>query len=269
MKKYKKGSLTLTILKDSPGKAKESNWLPAPDGPIYMVMRLDWPKTEQPSSDEAAMRSARKAASRLFHDKNLAASIGYPIIKLPYSDLRSFQMKFRIRLDGFAPLVYLVCLKRLTSVLLAAAFVIVSWPAAAADIMSTDDMLELRGEVQADRSVAVAKYMQLTDADNKKFWPVYNAYMDQVERLNRKFLDLIQSYVSSQQNETLTDDMAKQMTDDFLAAQGEEIKLRTSYAANLAKVLPGKTVARAVQLENKIRAIAWYGIASRVPLVKQ
>jgi hypothetical protein len=38
------GSLTIYIQKDSPGKAKESNWLPAPDGPIYMVMRLYWPK---------------------------------------------------------------------------------------------------------------------------------------------------------------------------------------------------------------------------------
>ena len=40
MKKNADGSLTLYIQKDSPGKDKESNWLPAPDGPIYMVMRL-------------------------------------------------------------------------------------------------------------------------------------------------------------------------------------------------------------------------------------
>jgi len=49
MKKNPDGSLTITIQKDSPGKAKESNWLPAPDGPIYVVMRLYWPKTEPPS----------------------------------------------------------------------------------------------------------------------------------------------------------------------------------------------------------------------------
>ena len=46
MKKNPDGSLTLYIQKDSPGKALESNWLPAPDGPIYLVMRLYWPKTE-------------------------------------------------------------------------------------------------------------------------------------------------------------------------------------------------------------------------------
>ncbi|MBK6731503.1 MAG: DUF1254 domain-containing protein [Bacteroidetes bacterium] len=43
MKKNKDGSMTLYIQKDSPGKDKESNWLPAPDGPIYLALRLYWP----------------------------------------------------------------------------------------------------------------------------------------------------------------------------------------------------------------------------------
>ncbi|MBY5334672.1 DUF1254 domain-containing protein [Rhizobium leguminosarum] len=49
MKKNEDGSLTLYIQKDSPGADKEANWLPAPDGTIYLVMRLYWPKTEAPS----------------------------------------------------------------------------------------------------------------------------------------------------------------------------------------------------------------------------
>lgn len=49
MKTNADGSLTLYIQKDSPGPDKESNWLPAPDGPIYLVMRLYWPRTETPS----------------------------------------------------------------------------------------------------------------------------------------------------------------------------------------------------------------------------
>ncbi|HTQ51308.1 MAG TPA: DUF1254 domain-containing protein [Candidatus Acidoferrales bacterium] len=49
MKKNDDGSLTIYIQHDSPGADKESNWLPAPDGPIYLVMRLYWPKTQPPS----------------------------------------------------------------------------------------------------------------------------------------------------------------------------------------------------------------------------
>jgi hypothetical protein len=47
------GSLPIYLQKDSPGKDKESNWLPAPAGPIYLVMRLYWPK-------EAALKGAWK-----------------------------------------------------------------------------------------------------------------------------------------------------------------------------------------------------------------
>ena len=49
MKENPDGSLTLYIQNKTPGQDKEANWLPAPDGPIYMVMRLYWPKETSPS----------------------------------------------------------------------------------------------------------------------------------------------------------------------------------------------------------------------------
>jgi hypothetical protein len=43
------GSVDLYIQKDSPGKDKEANWLPAPAGPFVLMMRLYWPKEKPPS----------------------------------------------------------------------------------------------------------------------------------------------------------------------------------------------------------------------------
>jgi hypothetical protein len=40
------GSLVLHISKESPGPELEPNWLPAPDGPFYMVMRLYGPEAQ-------------------------------------------------------------------------------------------------------------------------------------------------------------------------------------------------------------------------------
>jgi len=40
------GGLTLYIQHDSPGKDKETNWLPAPNGPFMVTMRYYWPKPE-------------------------------------------------------------------------------------------------------------------------------------------------------------------------------------------------------------------------------
>ncbi len=44
LKKNADGSITLYLQKDSPGADKQSNWLPAPAGPVGLVMRLYWPK---------------------------------------------------------------------------------------------------------------------------------------------------------------------------------------------------------------------------------
>ena len=40
------GSLTLYVQHESPGKDKESNWLPAPKDEFNLIMRLYWPKKE-------------------------------------------------------------------------------------------------------------------------------------------------------------------------------------------------------------------------------
>ena len=49
MKTNADGSLTLYIQKDSPGKDKEANWLPAPKGEFIPMLRMYWPKANNPS----------------------------------------------------------------------------------------------------------------------------------------------------------------------------------------------------------------------------
>lgn len=46
LKKDPDGGITLYVQNTSPGKAKESNWLPAPKGPFFVVLRVYWPKDE-------------------------------------------------------------------------------------------------------------------------------------------------------------------------------------------------------------------------------
>jgi len=59
LKKNADGSLTIYVQKDNPGAEKESNWLPAPNGPIYLVMRLYWPKEEASTEAGSRRRHAR------------------------------------------------------------------------------------------------------------------------------------------------------------------------------------------------------------------
>jgi hypothetical protein len=43
------GSLTLYFQNESPGKALEANWLPAPKGDFILMLRMYWPKESSPS----------------------------------------------------------------------------------------------------------------------------------------------------------------------------------------------------------------------------
>ena len=57
------GSLVLHISKESPGTELESNWLPAPGGPFYLVMRLYGPETRGLGRVDWTPPAPRKATS--------------------------------------------------------------------------------------------------------------------------------------------------------------------------------------------------------------
>jgi hypothetical protein len=46
LKRDDDGGITLYVQAASPGADRESNWLPAPDGPFFAALRLYWPKHE-------------------------------------------------------------------------------------------------------------------------------------------------------------------------------------------------------------------------------
>ncbi|HEX8797980.1 MAG TPA: DUF1214 domain-containing protein [Terriglobales bacterium] len=50
LKKNDDGSMTICIQKDAAAADKKSNWLPAPNSSIYLVMRLYWPRKVPPPS---------------------------------------------------------------------------------------------------------------------------------------------------------------------------------------------------------------------------
>ena len=55
---------------------------------------------------------------------------------------------------------------------------------------------------------------------------------------------------------------------DYLSVEAERIKLRQSYLPQFGKILPGRTVARFFQIENKIDAVIRYDLASTIPVVE-
>jgi hypothetical protein len=132
---------------------------------------------------------------------------------------------------------------------------------------SNTDMQILLDKIKADKKVVVAANLALTEPEKVTFWPIYDAYQKDLQGINERLGRTIKSYADGYNSKSLTDEQAKKLTDEALAIEADEAKLRSTYAAKLNAVLPGKTVARYMQIEGKIRAALRYDMASSIPLV--
>ena len=142
-------------------------------------------------------------------------------------------------------------------------------PVFAQDQSSADaNMQILRDKLKADKKLLVAANMELTDAEAKSFWPVYETYQKDLQSLNERLKKAILSYADAYNNKTLTDEKAKQLADEAIAIDEKEIQMRKAGAVKLASILPGKKAARYLQIENKVRAVLRYELAGGIPLVE-
>ena len=141
-------------------------------------------------------------------------------------------------------------------------------PLALAQEKPADNMQILRDKIKADKKLLVASNMDLTESEAKGFWPIYEQYQKDLQKLNQRIAALLDSYVDDARKKSLTDDKAKKLIDEAVAIDQAEANLKSNYAPKLSKVLPAIKVVRYLQMENKIRAVIKYDLAQGVPLVR-
>jgi Spy/CpxP family protein refolding chaperone len=136
-------------------------------------------------------------------------------------------------------------------------------PAAAAP---ADNMQILREKLKADKKELVAANLDLTEAEAKKFWPLYEEYQKELHKLNDQIAMTLVDYAKEFNAKTLTAAKATALLDRSVAIEEAELKAKRAMIAKVRKALPGIKATRYVQLENKIRALVKYEIAAEVPL---
>ena len=145
---------------------------------------------------------------------------------------------------------------------------IVAVPAIAQTQSTSTDMKILADEVKADKKALVAQNMELTATEAKSFWPIYDAYQQDLQKINDRMSLTILEYADASSKGTVDDATAKKLLGEVLAIQESELKLLQTYIPKLENVLPEVKVARYIQIESKIRAMVRYAAASNVPLVE-
>jgi hypothetical protein len=133
---------------------------------------------------------------------------------------------------------------------------------------AADSMQILREKLKGDKKIVVALNMDLTEGEAKTFWPIYDEYQKDLAKLNRRTAELIQRYAREYKAGAVKNDEARQMIEDLIDIENDEIKRKRAVVAKLNKVLTGKKMARYMQIEQKIRAVVKYEIADSVPLAR-
>ena len=136
----------------------------------------------------------------------------------------------------------------------------------AAQDKPADNMQIVLEKTRADKKLFVAENMQLTEAEAKAFWPVYEQYQDELFLLRARTAKLIKDYAEGY--EKMTNDNAKKLLDELMIIEGLGPKLRQAYLPKFRKALPEMKVVRYYQIENKIYAVLLYELARNIPLVK-
>ena len=123
-------------------------------------------------------------------------------------------------------------------------------------------------KLKADKKLIVSKYMELTESEAKNFWPVFEDYQNDLQKINERLGALLKSYAADYRSKSLTDDKAKKLLDEWIALEQDDVKQRTAFIPKVMKALPAKKAARYLQIENEYRVLLKYDLATTVPLAK-
>src|SRR5258705_3565160 len=90
-------------------------------------------------------------------------------------------------------------------------------PVRAAQDKPADNMQMLRDKIQADKKLVVATNMELTESEAQGFWPLYDQYQKDLQKINQRIANVLESYAADFRRKSLTDEKAKQLIADAVA----------------------------------------------------
>ena len=124
----------------------------------------------------------------------------------------------------------------------------------------------LKTDVKTQKSTIIRVNMKLTKAEGDKFWPVYEDYERDLDKINNERIAIIQYFARSYHH--LTDEESEEIAKKVFKWREKRIKLKKKYYKKFKKVSSSKTATKFFQLENQVSLLFDLQIASKLPLIK-
>jgi len=175
-------------------------------------------------------------------------------------DIQGANMQKKFLLAGF----FAICVMALASV-----------PVRAQDTQSgqgassqatTDTYVQmLREDVRGHRKEITAANMPLTPDEATKFWPVYDQYVQETDKINDTRLALIKDYANNY--DAMTDQQAHDYIKRGAEIDQQRIAARAKYASKFEKVVSPKKTALWSQIDRRLDLIIDLQLAASLPVV--
>ena len=147
-------------------------------------------------------------------------------------------------------------------------FLAATWsPIPARDKEDVQEMLTLtRAVIQVERREIIASTLNLAPDEAEIFWPLYQAYSEEIGLVKERHTQFVDDYVASYDN--LTNEMASALMDRWLDLERDALQIRRTWVKRFSKQLPATTVARFFQLDNRMNVVIRAELAQLIPALK-
>jgi hypothetical protein len=131
----------------------------------------------------------------------------------------------------------------------------------------TDAYIDLmRSDLRADKKAIVTVAMDISDADSKAFWPIYDEYEKERKAMGDRIVELIKKYpdaVNVTGPETI-----RMLSADWFKLQDDRVALMKKYYKKAEKQISPRVATRWMQVEYRLTMLINLQIAAEVPLVE-
>ena len=121
-------------------------------------------------------------------------------------------------------------------------------------------------QLTAKKKAIVKDSMQLTEKESAVFWPLYNDYDKILWTSFKRYKELIKKYM--QERENLSEKKAKEMMNELLEIQTDDLKHKRAYVKKFRDKLPHKRVFQYFVLEEQFEAGFFALVAEKLPPIK-
>jgi len=132
----------------------------------------------------------------------------------------------------------------------------------------TDSYIEvLKSQIKTDKKAIITETMKFTEKESAAFWPIYNEFEHELEKLSGKRIANIKDFAANY--DSLSDKKADELLMNSFSYLEDRLSLNKKYYKKFAEALTPTVAAKYMQLENQIQLILDLSIAANLPLAKK